>query len=427
MVSFLTDDTKAIILLCGVFANPLTTTEYNTLVGWLVREKLRPESLLQMGDLSSVAVGSKIDRHRLDTLLGRGVQLGFAVEEWQNSGLWIVSRSDSEYPERCKTHLRGNAPPLLFGIGNKSLLRGSSIAIVGSRNVDSDGGEFTRRIVEECAQNGMTVVSGAASGVDQIAMRSALDAGGKVIGVVADNLLKASIERHARHAIVAEQLLLISPRHPRSHFAVEAAMGRNKLIYAMADYALVVSVDDNKGGTWAGAEEELKRDKSIAVFVRTGKNVPTGNIKLQEYGALAWPATITREALPRQLTELARQRPGAVKAEPETLNLFDFQVSPVSVSTIKIPAEKLEPEAMKQDRSPVESLISSSETTICTVYAVVLPVLLAHLNEPVSVEKLSAAIDVTVGQLNVWLKKAVADGVVEKLNGPVRFVRGHYT
>ena len=99
MVSFLTDDTKAIILLCGVFgkdrnANPLTTTEYNTLAGWLVREKLRPESLLQMGDLSSVAVGSRIDRHRLDTLLGRGVQLGFAVEEWQNSGLWIVSRSD---------------------------------------------------------------------------------------------------------------------------------------------------------------------------------------------------------------------------------------------------------------------------------------------------------------------------------------------
>ena len=421
MDSFLTDDTKAIILLCGIFGKdhvtkPLIPSEYNTLARWLVREELRPESLLQMGDLSTVAAGSGIDRDRLTRLLDRGIQLGFAIEEWQRSGLWIISRSDPEYPSRYKAHLRDKAPPLLFGAGDKSLLRGGGLAIVGSRNVDFEGEEFTRKVGEECAQNGMPVVSGAARGVDQIAMRSALEAGGKTIGIMADNLLKASIERHARYAIAEGQLLLLSPYHPKARFTVGSAMGRNKLIYAMADYALVVSADHKKGGTWAGAEEELKREKSRAVFVRTGENVPPGNMKLLDLGAQEWPENINSGELLTQLADLADQRPEPAEAEPETLNLFDFQSSSASSVTQKPeekPTEQIPPET--------ESVVSTRETQPSTVYEAVLPVLLTHLKDPVSADDLSTSIDVAKGQLNGWLKKAVADGVVKKHKNPVRY------
>lgn len=61
-------------------------------------------------------------------------------------------------------------------------------------------------------------------------------------------------------------------------------MARNKLIYAMADYGLVVNAEHKKGGTWAGATEELKRDNPRAVFVRTAGNIPQGNMKLLEWG-----------------------------------------------------------------------------------------------------------------------------------------------
>jgi len=421
MDSFLTDDTKAIILLCGVFGKerttrPLSSAEYNKLVSWLVREKLRPGALLKMRDLSSIAMGSKIDIHRLKKLLGRGVQLGFAIEEWQSSGLWIISRSDDDYPERYKIHLREKAPPLLFGAGDKSLLQGGGLAIVGSRNVDFTGEEFTRTVAEECAQNGLPVVSGAARGVDQIAMRSALEAGGKTIGIMADNLLKASVERHARYAISEGQLLLISPYHPQARFTVGTAMGRNKLIYAMADYALVVSADHKKGGTWAGAEEELKRDKPIAVFVRMGEQVPPGNVKLLDLGAQKWPESLNHGGLSSQLDDLDGQRPEPITAESETLSLFDFQPSPTA-SDIQESEEKPE----NQTSSDSTLATDTQKTQIKTVYEAVLPVLLAHLDKQVSVDELSASINVAKGQLNVWLKKAVSEGIVKKYKNPVRY------
>ena len=68
-------------------------------------------------------------------------------------------------------------------------------------------------------------------------------------------------------------------------------MGRNKLIYALADYGLVVSAEYKKGGTWEGAEEELKRKPGRPVFVRIGDSVPTGNRKLINLGALEFPRT----------------------------------------------------------------------------------------------------------------------------------------
>ncbi len=71
-------------------------------------------------------------------------------------------------------------------------------------------------------------------------------------------------------------MLLISPYHPEAGFNVGNAMGRNKLIYALADYGLVVSAEHKKGGTWEGASEELKRKPGRPVFVRLGDSVPMG-------------------------------------------------------------------------------------------------------------------------------------------------------
>lgn len=422
MTNYLTNDTKAIILLCGILgkdrsAEPLTQSEYNALARWLVREQLRPEALLSMDKLEDATAGVGINRERLGKLLKRGVQLGFAIEEWQRNGLWVISRSDPEYPARYKTHLKDKAPALLFGAGDQSLLKGGGLAIVGSRDVDREGEEFTRQVAETCARNRMLVVSGGARGVDQISMRTALEAGGRTIGVLAENLLKASIERHARHAIAEGQLLLISPYHPQARFTVGTAMGRNKLIYALADYGLVVSAAHKKGGTWAGAEEELKRDKPIAVFVRTHGQVSAGNRKLLDLGALEWPSTLQQDDLSQQLAVLADQRPEpqAAGREAETRSLFDgpyitevreeepkIDLSP-STSSAAVEVEKAKPDL------PV------------SIYDAVLPVILRHLQEPMTVDGLAARLDVAKGQLNLWLKTAVDNGAVKRHSKPVRY------
>ena len=73
-------------------------------------------------------------------------------------------------------------------------------------------------------------------------------------------------------------------------------MGRNKLIYALADYGLVVSADHKKGGTWEGAVEELKRKPGRPVFIRMTGSVPVGNRKLVELGGVAFPGTAGYES-----------------------------------------------------------------------------------------------------------------------------------
>jgi predicted Rossmann fold nucleotide-binding protein DprA/Smf involved in DNA uptake len=327
----LTEDTKAIILLCGVFGKvhsekPLSLAEYSLLVRWLIGEEKRPGCLLQKEAVVDAAQGTGIDRRRLESLIGRGVQLGFAVEEWQRNGVWIISRSDTDYPERYKKHLKDKAPPLLFGAGDRSLLRGGGLGIVGSRNVDEAGEVFTRHVAELCACNSMPVVSGGARGVDQISMNAALEAGGVAIGVLAENLLKKSIERSARKAIAEERLLLLSPYHPHARFNVGAAMGRNKLIYALSDYGLVVSTEHKKGGTWAGAEEELKRENALPVFVRIGNDVPHGNNKLLPLGAISWPDSIDRNNFKQQLQDMTgNSRNNLPQKDP---NLPDARMTP---------------------------------------------------------------------------------------------------
>ena len=99
-------------------------------------------------------------------------------------------------------------------------------------------------------------------------MRGALEAGGNACGVLADSLEKTTMNREHRNLLIDGQLVLISPYDPSAGFNVGNAMQRNKLIYALADASLVVSSDVDKGGTWAGAVEQLDKLKVVPVYVR---------------------------------------------------------------------------------------------------------------------------------------------------------------
>ncbi len=100
--------------------------------------------------------------------------------------------------------------------------------------------------------------------------------------------------RHLGHQ--SSRLLLISPYDPQVGFNVGNAMGRNKLIYALADAALVVASDLNKGGTWSGAVEQLDRYKCVPVYVRNDVE-SLGLADLRKRGALTWPAPTDVEGL----------------------------------------------------------------------------------------------------------------------------------
>ena len=153
---------------------------------------------------------------------------------------------------------------------------------------------------------GRGLVSGGARGVDRAAMHGALDAGGRVVGVLADGLERAAMLREHREALMDGRLILVSPYDPAARFQVGHAMQRNKLIYALSDAALVVNSDYGKGGTWTGATEQLDKLKLAPVYVRANGEMGRGLEALRERGAMPWPEPETPEALERILDTVAR-------------------------------------------------------------------------------------------------------------------------
>lgn len=71
-------------------------------------------------------------------------------------------------------------------------------------------------------------------------------------------------------------MCFVTPYHPAAAFTVGNAMGRNKVIYGLSDQVLVVAADLDKGGTWAGATEALKKGWGD-VRVWTGSGTGEGN------------------------------------------------------------------------------------------------------------------------------------------------------
>jgi predicted Rossmann fold nucleotide-binding protein DprA/Smf involved in DNA uptake len=419
----LSEDTKAILLLCGSFGDPrngtdapLSLSEYNRVAAWLSDHKYRPCDLVAGTALARLKSEHPpgIDATRCERLLARGATMAFALERWTNKGVWVVCRSDADYPQRLREHLRSQAPPVLYGIGERHLLDKGGLAVVGSRNIEQNGSDFASEVAHHAARQGLSIVSGGARGVDQIAMNAALEAGGCVVGVLADSLLRTSLHQGARAPIRRQQLTLISAYHPEAGWNVGNAMGRNKHIYALSDYAVVVSSDYQKGGTWEGALEELRRSSHIPVFVRAHNDAPKGNQELSKRGALPFPDQPWDRPFVDLLTDVARNA-RVNTPPPDMVDLF----AGIKQEAVSVPSDPAEP-ADKSDRAP--SGEPTKETSAHSVFEAVLPILCSALSEPRTIADLAAALDIQQTQLNRWVGEATRRGLLTKLTKPTRYV-----
>ena len=296
------DDGQAMLLLCSSFAlpptaadmdlSPLKLSEWNQL-----ERKLRESSLKHpaaLHGLSSAELGKALalradEAERIARLLEFDTRLSLELENLFERGLWAVTRLDELYPASLRDTLKHQAPTVLFGSGNIQLLQRAGVAVVGSRNIDEAGAGFARDIGTKAVAANLPVVSGGARGTDRIAMQAALDAGGLAFGALADSLERTTRQADVREFVSDGKLVLLTPYAPDAGFSVGAAMGRNKLIYGLAEFAVVVSSDHQTGGTWAGAVEALKAGW-CPVFVREDEGVPKGNRELLKLGATALPA-----------------------------------------------------------------------------------------------------------------------------------------
>ena len=265
--SLLSPTAQATLLLTSYFsrassesAKPLTNAEWGRFALWLKEKSTTPADLL-VADPKALLQGwhdARISAERIIELLSRGHSLALAMEKWQRAGLWVVTRSDPEYPKRLKQRLKTDSPPVVVGCGNKALLNAGGLAVIGSRNASESDLAFTDQVGAKAAAEGIAIVSGGARGVDETAMLGAMKQGGVVIGVMADSLLKAATSSKWRKGLMDDHAVLVSPFYPEAGFSAGNAMARNKYIYCLADSSLVLP-SGKKGGTLNGAEENLKK------------------------------------------------------------------------------------------------------------------------------------------------------------------------
>jgi predicted Rossmann fold nucleotide-binding protein DprA/Smf involved in DNA uptake len=298
---YLSDDGQAVLALCSSVAlppheetiggAPFTLSEWNKLEKQIEKSPLKKPSALNGLDAAQVKTQLSIagdDAERVARLLDRSGRISLELEKLFSNGVWAVTRMDEQYPQKLLKTLKHHAPSVLFGSGDINLLKRNSVAVVGSRNLDEAGIEFARATGRKAVESRLAVVSGGARGSDRLAMEGALEAGGAALGALADSLEATVRKADVREFIQDGRLVMVTMYAPNAGFSVGAAMGRNKVIYGLSDYAVIVSSDLQTGGTWAGATEALK-GSWCPVFVRDGENLPKGNAALIKLGAIPLP------------------------------------------------------------------------------------------------------------------------------------------
>jgi predicted Rossmann fold nucleotide-binding protein DprA/Smf involved in DNA uptake len=426
--STLTPDTQAVLLLCGELGQrggnglkPLGLRQYNALATWLKTEGLRPGDLLKPEGQTRLTglQTTEVNPDRVWPLLERGTALALIVERWERSGLWVISRGDGCYPERLKRYLGQAAPPLLYGVGSKSLLNRGGLAVVGSRDRSEEDGEFARRVGEHCAQEGIAIISGAAKGIDRDAMAGSLDLGGWALGVLAEGLAKTATSGQYRSGLVSDHLTLVSPFDPDSRWFAYTAMERNKLLYGFSDAALVVASSADSGGTWAGATEALQHGR-LKVFVKSVGVLASGNSKLLRMGGIPFPAEPWEDL--RSLFTAPEEKNGRLfsATAPQASPAVEPNKEPVAPP----PQDVLPP---SEQRTTTEKLLEASGLSTAAeptrdAYTLVIDAVLALLKEPQSDEWLADQVCVRAAQMKDWLDRGVREGRILKLKKPVRYV-----
>ena len=189
-----------------------------------------------------------LDRNAVNAIIAcrPKISLDDEMEKLHRYGVEVFSWHDDGYPARLKEIY--DYPPLLYVQGSLLPEDEWCLAVVGTRRASAYGRQVTEEIISDLAQSKITIVSGLAKGIDSVAHRSALDAGGRSIAVFACGLdtvypgENADLARRimAQGALISEYPLGTRPRpdnFPR----------RNRIMSGMSLGVLIVEAGETSG------------------------------------------------------------------------------------------------------------------------------------------------------------------------------------
>ena len=204
-----------------------------------------------------------LDSKSADTIvnLRPRISLDAEMESLKRYKVKVLTCGSATYPQRLKEIY--DYPPVLYVRGNPLPEDETCLAVVGTRRATVYGRQVTEEIVSDLARNKVTIVSGLAKGIDSIAHRAALEAGGRTIAVFACGLdivypaenanLAREIMEHG--ALISEYPLGIRPKadnFPR----------RNRIMSGLSLGVLVVEAGESSGALIT-ANQALEQNRDV--------------------------------------------------------------------------------------------------------------------------------------------------------------------
>lgn len=252
------------------YARPLNTQEYRRLLRRVKASSAGRLGALLHRDISGIMMLLDIpeeEAYRAYTLLNRGVQLSYALENFLAQGIRIVTCFDEEYPSRLRVRLGESAPPSLFLAGERDLLNRPGVALLGIRGVKTtpEVRQSIESIVLGASKMGLNIVTGGELGVSRAAAAMVVEHGGTLVDVTAGELSGHLRHEEIRALLDAGRAEAMSLEHPEALFTLPHAIARNRLIFALSQAAFVFSTDGKRGES-----EALKNHRCEWIYAYRG-------------------------------------------------------------------------------------------------------------------------------------------------------------
>ena len=212
------------------------------------------------------------------------VSLGQELELIEAHNCHLIAVNDSAYPLLLKEI--ADPPPLLYVRGELGEPDAPSITIVGTRSPTNYGKTISRQLSQQLAENGVTVVSGFARGIDTCAHQGALQANGRTIAVLGNGLSQIYPDENRDLADeIVESGALISefpmsvPPFPKNF------PRRNRLVSGMSSGTVVVEASVRSGSLITARHAAEQGREVFAVPGQIFSKQSTGSHQLINQGA----------------------------------------------------------------------------------------------------------------------------------------------
>ncbi len=213
-----------------------------------------PQGKLRQAGLDSRSIDAMLEARAKLCLDGEMAKL-------EKMGITVLIQEDPSFPPALKEI--PDYPPVLYVKGELPAHNEPCIAVVGTRRPTMYGRQVTEEIVTDLCRSGIVIVSGLARGVDTVAHRAALAAGGRTIAVFACGLDIIYPGENARlAATITEQGAILSEHPPGVKPRPESFPLRNRIMSGLSLGVLVVEAGE-RSGALITAHQAVEQNRDV--------------------------------------------------------------------------------------------------------------------------------------------------------------------